>query len=155
MDDLAKLKEAETWHERLRRLVVAKDYAGALELLRHPAPGTETDAVYEERQRAQAVINGRDGWIVELIGERDAALSAHASALARVAVLEGALRDFGKQTGLELAFCYESDPGEPGSWCVHRQSGGVNDREWTLIAKAASPLEAIRAALRTEGEGHG
>lgn len=93
MDDLAKLKEAETWHERLRRLVVAKDYAGALELLRHPAPGTETDAVYEERQRAQAVINGRDRWIVELIGERDAALSAHASALARVAVLEGALRE--------------------------------------------------------------
>lgn len=29
---------SESWHGRLQRLVSAKDYAGALELLRHPAP---------------------------------------------------------------------------------------------------------------------
>ena len=142
MDDLAKLKEAETWHERLRRLVVAKDYAGALELLRHPAPGTETDAVYEERQRAQAVINGRDGWIVELIGERDAALSAHASALARVAVLEGALAKVAASGPSER-------PDGPDYQC-----GNANDVAWDASQLTAWNIAQIaRAALRTEGEG--
>lgn len=30
----------ESWHERLKRLVSEKDYAGALALLRHPAPSS-------------------------------------------------------------------------------------------------------------------
>jgi len=47
-------------------------------------------------------------------------------------------------TDLELAFRHSDDDGLlEGAWCVHRQQGGVNDREWRLIASGATPWYAL------------
>lgn len=45
----------------------------------------------------------------------------------------------------ELSHGYD-DPEDEGSWRVHRVNGGVNDREWTLVATGSTPLYAIQAA---------
>lgn len=62
-----------------------------------------------------------------------------------------------KNTNLELDHRYEDeDDDDDGTWRVHRVNGGVNDREWTLVAKGRTPLEAVQrasAALKTDGEG--
>lgn len=41
------MSEAETFHERLMRLGAEKDYAGALALLRAPAPDQEPEGDYD------------------------------------------------------------------------------------------------------------
>lgn len=59
-----------------------------------------------------------------------------------------------KNTNLELDHRYLDEDDDGGTWRVHSVNGGVNDREWTLVAQGRSPLEAIqsaRAALKTEG----
>jgi hypothetical protein len=38
------------------------------------------------------------------------------------------------------------DDDEPEEWRVYRESGGINDREWTVVGAGATVLEAIRAA---------
>jgi hypothetical protein len=32
------------------------------------------------------------------------------------------------------------------AWRIHRRFGGINDRDWTLIAIGATPLEALQCA---------
>lgn len=49
-----------------------------------------------------------------------------------------------EQRGLEVTFGWKEE--EPGEWQVHRVNGGVNDREWTLIASGETVLEAVRSA---------
>ena len=50
-------------------------------------------------------------------------------------------------TDLELSFQHSDDDDDfPGSWCVYQVRGSVNDREWRLIASAATLYEAIRQA---------
>lgn len=63
-----------------------------------------------------------------------------------------ALEAFGEGRNLELAYCYDPDiEGDEGAWCVHRVNGGRNDREWTLIAKAATPADAILSLIKGDG----
>lgn len=50
----------------------------------------------------------------------------------------------------ELSHGYD-DPEDEGSWRVHRVNGGVNDREWTLVATGSTPLYAVRAAMEVGG----
>lgn len=60
-----------------------------------------------------------------------------------------------KNTNLELDHRYEDEDDDGGTWRVHRVNGGVNDREWTLVAKGRTPLEAVqraRAAALVNGE---
>lgn len=47
-------------------------------------------------------------------------------------------------TALELSFQH-SDDDDPldGAWCVHRQQGSANDREWCLIASGQTPWQAL------------
>lgn len=48
---------------------------------------------------------------------------------------------------LELSYGYdEMIEGDEGCWRVHRQSGGINDREWTLIAQAKTVGKAFERA---------
>lgn len=56
-----------------------------------------------------------------------------------------------KNTNLELDHRYEDEDDDGGTWRVHRVNGGVNDREWTLVSKGRTPLEAVqRAATPTQ-----
>lgn len=70
----------ESWHDGLRRLVGERDYAGALTLLRHPAPSDEPDRLAGLLRRARWYVNDAleahehsDGR--ELLSEIDAALA--------------------------------------------------------------------------------
>lgn len=56
-----------------------------------------------------------------------------------------------KNTACEVSHDYDLDG--DGEWRVHRVNGGVNDREWTLIGKGATPLDAILSALRPDAGG--
>jgi hypothetical protein len=48
-----------------------------------------------------------------------------------------------RHTQLELSYSgWDVDDG----WEVHAVHGGRNDREWTLIAREQTPLEALMAA---------
>lgn len=46
---------------------------------------------------------------------------------------------------LELSFSY-GDEDDDGAWRVHQVNGGINDREWTMIAIGETPASAIEAA---------
>ena len=48
------------------------------------------------------------------------------------------------KTSLELH--WRADPEEDGAWCVHMVVGGVNDREWNLLATGETPLAALKSA---------
>ena len=48
------------------------------------------------------------------------------------------------KTALELH--WRADPEEDGTWCVHIAVGGVNDREWNLLATGETPLAALKSA---------
>ena len=55
-----------------------------------------------------------------------------------------------EHTDLELSFRHSDDPNE-GVWCVYRQQGSANDREWCLIARGQTPWQALflaRALLK-------
>ena len=51
------------------------------------------------------------------------------------------------KTSLELH--WRADPEEDGAWCVHMVVGGVNDREWNLLATGETPLAALKSARST------
>ncbi|KAK0351725.1 hypothetical protein LTR94_023821 [Friedmanniomyces endolithicus] len=52
-----------------------------------------------------------------------------------------------KRPGWEISF---SGDDEEDGWSVHSVAGGVNDREWTELARADTPLEAVLSALKSE-----
>jgi hypothetical protein len=58
-----------------------------------------------------------------------------------------------ERTNIEL-FChtpvYGDDDDLSVEWRVTQVNGGVNDREWTVIGKGATPAAAIRAALNAK-----
>jgi hypothetical protein len=65
---------------------------------------------------------------------------------------------FGEHHGWELSCVYGEDEAlEINHWAVHKQTGNINDREWTEIGQGSTPAEAIRAALAgsspAQGEG--
>lgn len=72
--------------------------------------------------------------------KRATAAEARADRLAR----------FGQHTNWELSFCYLDGEEEDGCWVVHSVNGGRNDREWTLIGRGETPLDAALAALQQE-----
>ena len=49
----------------------------------------------------------------------------------------------------ELSHSYE-DEDCPGLWRVHRVSGNINDREWTLVSADRTPLQAVERAMLAE-----
>jgi hypothetical protein len=49
-----------------------------------------------------------------------------------------------RHPALELSFQGWDEDG--GNWCVHRVGGSPNDREWTLLANAETPAEALSKA---------
>lgn len=55
------------------------------------------------------------------------------------------------QEQLELSWESEGDLSEC-SWRVHSVTGGINDREWCLIATGDTPAEALANARATLGE---
>lgn len=74
----------------------------------------------------------------------------------RAEKVEGAWSWLASNTNLELDHRYLDEDDHGGTWQVHRVNGNVNDREWTLVAQARTPLEAIlaaRAAALVNGEG--
>lgn len=83
-------------------------------------------------------------------------IAATKAADERVRVLEEALAWFGDQTRMELNHyspMYCDDDDQSIEWRVHEKNGSINDREWTLIGRGATPLAAIldaRAALAEE-----
>lgn len=72
---------------------------------------------------------------------------------------------FDKRHDLDLKYVYDMEPShipkallKPGpipeeGWCVHKEHGGRNDREWTLISFEATALEALRAAHKAFCDG--
>jgi hypothetical protein len=54
-------------------------------------------------------------------------------------------------TNFELSWGELDDPSEC-VWQVHSVNGGRNDREWTLLATAETPSEAIRLAMLNKGK---
>lgn len=87
--------------------------------------------------------------VKRLVGEEDfrvtlTALSAKSAELEKVREADRAWVELSKRTGWEISFCgFDDDAG----WVVHSVSGGINDREWTELARADTPLAAIRQAL--------
>lgn len=85
-----------------------------------------------------------------------ALIAEHRAALARVAALEGEvtrLRDMvdwiGHDRRLSLAhyspvYCEDDDQSE--EWRVEKQTGSINDREWTVVGRGQTPSNAISAA---------
>lgn len=72
-------------------------------------------------------------------------LYAHPSPSAPNPDSAGLVEWFSGQRALELSYGYD-EPEDEGSWRVHRHSGGVNDREWDLVAQAKTVAEALRLA---------
>lgn len=73
------------------------------------------------------------------------------SALLELAAAD-ALDWFGQNRRLELYHyspVYGDDDDQSEEWRVAEQSGSINDREWTVIGRGLTPLDAIRAALRS------
>lgn len=65
-------------------------------------------------------------------------------------VQDGLLDWLATEPGLELT-CGEDDEIEgERAWFVYRVNGGVNDREWTRIAKGPTPAAALLAARPKE-----
>lgn len=63
-----------------------------------------------------------------------------------------ALEWLARNPACELSFgCVQEI--EDCEWQVHRVNGGRNDREWTLIASGATPLEALAKAAQLDAEG--
>ncbi len=52
-----------------------------------------------------------------------------------------------KQPGLSLGTAPSDIEGEPDEWVVHRVNGGINDREWTEVARGTTPRAAVERAL--------
>ena len=57
--------------------------------------------------------------------------------------------ELAKRPSWEVSF---SGMDEEDGWSVHSVTGGVNDREWTELARADTPLEAVLQALAAGGE---
>jgi hypothetical protein len=66
---------------------------------------------------------------------------------------EGALDWLAENVGMELSWGEVGNDPSDCAWRVHRRHGGVNDREWTLVAVADSPLEALAASRDTDSIG--
>ena len=81
----------------------------------------------------------------------DRALSATPSAApslpADVVALVKALTWFDQNRGLSLEFDWSDADTDGLDWCVYREHGGINDREWDLVANAPTPQAAILAAF--------
>ena len=71
-----------------------------------------------------------------------------ASALRKAGEMEAALDGLAKRTNLSLQADESQVEGDPLEWVVYREHGGRSDREFTEIARAATPLGAARAALK-------
>lgn len=63
-----------------------------------------------------------------------------------VAALD-ALNWWATQTGVSVDCHYDGEPDDPSEWRAMRAHGGWNDREWTVIGRGATPLEALSAAF--------
>lgn len=59
---------------------------------------------------------------------------------------------FAANINWELSHGYPDGEEEDGCWMVHSANGGRNDREWTLIGRGETPLDAALAALKSEGK---
>src|SRR5690606_17914394 len=61
-----------------------------------------------------------------------------------------------QQKRLSLEFyspIYGDDDDQAEEWRVHRQSGGINDREWEIVGRGITPSEALAdARSRIRGE---
>ena len=75
-------------------------------------------------------------------------LPAILSALRKAGEMEAALDGLAKRTNLSLQADESQVEGDPLEWVVYREHGGRSDREFTEIARAATPLDAARAALK-------
>lgn len=75
----------------------------------------------------------------------------HPDPLAGAMEADAALLWLAQNENLEISHGYE-DEDDYGSWRVHSVNGGINDREWTLVARGRTPLEALKVA-RTKLEG--
>lgn len=58
-----------------------------------------------------------------------------------------ALEWLAANTSCELSHQYP-DIEEDGEWQVHRITGNRNDREWTLIGRGPTPLDALLSARK-------
>ena len=56
---------------------------------------------------------------------------------------------FAAHINWELSHGYPDGEEEDGCWLVHSVNGGRNDREWTLIGRGETPLDAALAALKS------
>lgn len=78
------------------------------------------------------------------------ALDAFEQAKARIEELQAETRllsEFGKHVGWELTWGEIDNDLSDCAWRVHECSGGLNDREWRLLATGDTPTDAIRSAL--------
>jgi hypothetical protein len=117
-------------------------------------------------------------WIFDLLNQRD---DAQIIAKALIEKLKGSvdfleiegsaeeaaqlLAWFSTRTDLDLAYKYDLEPRDipkalmkPGplpeqGWTVHKSHGGVNDREWDMVALEATAIEALRTAHRAFCDG--
>lgn len=78
----------------------------------------------------------------------EAGFAAGIEALAGPPEREGwVLGELAKHPNLSLQTMPSEIEGDPAEWVVFREHGGRSDREWTEIARAKTPLNALSAAL--------
>lgn len=102
---------------------------------------TKAEAERDEANEARAILQQA---VLERTRERDEA-QKDADVLDWLA----------ENANLDLSYGYD-DEWEEMSWRVHRVSGNVNDREWTLLSTGKTPLAALndaRALLARSAQG--
>lgn len=51
-----------------------------------------------------------------------------------------------RNTACELVYHYGEEGDEPDEWRVYRVTGNRNDREWSVIGRGKTPLQALLSA---------
>jgi hypothetical protein len=90
--------------------------------------------------------------IIDAANKAAAALNATGIALKEVERERDELQWLADNVGLELSWGELGDDLSEAGWRVYRQRGGINDREWDLVAIGSTPSEALHEARKALAE---
>jgi hypothetical protein len=118
----------------------------AMQAARPPLSDDKLSGLVERLDKRADVMDGDPraaAWVADIRAVRPAIKALQQ----QLRVKDELWAKFAENIGLEISWGeLDNDPSECG-WRVHARFGGVNDREWNLVATGSTPLEAIRKAL--------